>query len=144
MAGPTLGVTKGRLRSGCRRLAHGLSVSVPPPQRSWWRPWCQVQTARALLLIGAPLVFFHRAVFTSEAFLSRDMLRTYAPLLSFWAARIKAAAWPGWYPYDALGQSYVGMVVSHAFHPSNLLALIAPVALALKLTTLACFPAAAL
>ena len=49
------------------------------------------------------------------------MLRVYYPLRQYWAERVSHLEFPFWYPYDGLGQSFVGMVVSGALHPTNLL-----------------------
>ncbi len=91
---------------------------------------------------AATAVFFARAAFSSEVFFFRDVQRVYYPLKEFWAQRVRSGAFPEWYPYDGLGQSFVGMVVSGAFHPSNLSYLILSPESALKLNTLLCFPVA--
>src|SRR6185369_13951732 len=45
-----------------------------------------------------------------------------------------------WYPYDALGQPFVGLTVGGAFHPANLLYLVLSLGWAMKLNLLLCFP----
>lgn len=90
----------------------------------------------------ATVVFFYRAVFSSEIFVARDILRVYYPLRSYWAERVLRGEFPHWYPYDGLGQPFVGMVISGALHPSNLLYLVLPVESALKLNVLLCYPLA--
>jgi hypothetical protein len=89
-----------------------------------------------LTLVAAPLLFFHRATFSDEIFISRDILRVYYPLRQYWVERVSQLQFPDWYPYDALGQPYVGMVISGAFHPANLLYLVLPLGQALKAVTL--------
>ena len=89
-----------------------------------------------------PLLFFHRAVFSDEIFISRDILRVYYPLKQYWAERVSQGRFPDWYPYDGLGQPYPGMVISGAFHPANLLYLLLPLGTALKVITLLSYVAA--
>jgi hypothetical protein len=97
-------------------------------------------------LTGAVLLatafFFHRAVFSSRVFIARDILRVYYPLHAYWAQRVLSGSFPDWYPFDGLGQPFVGMVVSGAFHPLNLTYLLLPLGAALKVNTLLCFPVA--
>jgi hypothetical protein len=89
-----------------------------------------------LTLVAAPLLFFHRATFSDDIFISRDILRVYYPLRQYWVERVSQLQFPDWYPYDALGQPYVGMVISGTFHPTNLLYLLLPLGQALKVVTL--------
>ncbi|AKJ02531.1 membrane protein YfhO [Archangium gephyra] len=96
-----------------------------------------VATAFAL-----PLLYFHRAAFSGKIFASRDILRVYYPLKQYWAERVSQFQFPDWYPYNALGQPYPGMLISGAFHPANLLYLLLPLGPALKLITLLSYMAA--
>lgn len=92
--------------------------------------------------LAATCVFFHRALFSGEVFLARDMLLVYYPLRAYWAERLLSGSFPDWYPYDGLGQPFVGMAISAVFHPVNLLYLGLPLKAALNLNVLLCFPAA--
>jgi membrane protein YfhO len=96
-----------------------------------------VATAFAL-----PLLYFHRAAFSGKIFASRDILRVYYPLKQYWAERVSQLQFPDWYPYNALGQPYPGMLISGAFHPANLLYLLLPLGTALKFITLLSYVAA--
>ncbi|MCY1079787.1 YfhO family protein [Archangium lansingense] len=105
------------------------------------------QQARARLAVVAatfalPLLYFHRAAFTEKIFASRDILRVYYPLKQYWAERVSQLQFPDWYPYNGLGQPYPGMLISGAFHPANLLYLLLPLGMALKLITLLSYVAA--
>jgi hypothetical protein len=105
------------------------------------------QQARARLAVVAatfalPLLYFHRAAFSEKIFASRDILRVYYPLKQYWAERVSQLQFPDWYPYNALGQPYPGMLISGAFHPANLLYLLLPVGTALKVITLLSYVAA--
>ncbi len=105
------------------------------------------QQARARLAVVAaifalPLLYFHRATFSGEIFISRDTLLVYYPLKQYWAARVSQLQLPDWYPYDGLGQPFAGMLVSGAFHPTNLLYLLLSLGTAFKVITLLAYVAA--
>ncbi len=105
-------------------------------------PRVQARLALVATLFLAPLLYFHRAAFSDEIFVSRDTLRVYYPLKRFWAERVSQLQFPDWYPYDGLGQPFAGMVISGAFHPANLLFLVLPLGTALKAITLLSYVAA--
>jgi hypothetical protein len=102
----------------------------------------QARLAVVLTTVAAPLLFFHRATFSDKVFITRDILRVYYPLRQYWAERVSQLQFPDWYPYDALGQPYAGMLISGAFHPANLLYLVLSLGTALKVTTLLSYVAA--
>ncbi len=89
-------------------------------------------------------LFFHRAVFSAQVFAGRDMLLVYAPLRRYWAQRVSGGEFPGWYPFDGLGQSFPGMMLSAAFHPSQWLGLVLSTGAAMKVSVLLCPPLALL
>lgn len=89
-------------------------------------------------------LFFHRAVFSAQVFTGRDMLLVYAPLRRYWAERVAAGNFPAWYPFDGLGQSFPGMMLSAAFHPSQWLGLMLSTGAAMKVSVLMCPPLALL
>ncbi|MBJ6762430.1 YfhO family protein [Myxococcaceae bacterium JPH2] len=94
--------------------------------------------------LGLTCLFFYRAVFTRDVFTARDMLLVYAPVRRYWAERVSRGEFPEWYPFDGLGQSFPGMVLSGVLHPSQLLGLVFSTGDAMKLTVLGCFPLALL
>ncbi len=105
------------------------------------------QQARTRLAVVAatfalPLLYFHRATFSDEIFISRDILRVYYPLKQYWVERVSQLQFPDWYPHDGLGQPFAGMLISGAFHPTNLLYLVLSLGTALKVTTLLAYVAA--
>jgi hypothetical protein len=110
--------------------------SRPPLPRA---AWAVVGGAFALTCL-----FFHRAVFSTRTFTGRDMLLVYAPLRRYWVERVSHGEFPGWYPYDGLGQSFPGLMLSAVFHPSQWLGLVFSTATALKLSVLLCTPLALL
>jgi hypothetical protein len=89
-----------------------------------------------------PLLYFHRATFSDEIFISRDILRVYYPLKKYWVDRVSQGQFPDWYPFDGLGQPYAGMLISGAYHPANLFYLVLSLGGALKLITLLSYMAA--
>ncbi|OJH41550.1 YfhO family protein [Cystobacter ferrugineus] len=105
-----------------------------PPAEPRWRP--------LVLGLGLTVLFFYRAVFSAEVFFLRDIQRVYLPLRDYWRERVLGGGFPQWYPFDGLGQPYVGMVISGAFHPAQLLSLVLPGAQGLKWNILLCFPVA--
>ncbi|MBZ4401206.1 YfhO family protein [Myxococcus sp. AS-1-15] len=113
--------------------AAGVRVPIPRPA------WAVVGGALALTCL-----FFYRAVFSAQVFIARDMLLVYAPLRRYWAQRVLGGDFPGWYPFDGLGQSFAGIMLSAPFHPSQLLGLLFSTGVAMKLTVLACPPLALL
>ncbi|OJT17042.1 hypothetical protein BO221_47365 [Archangium sp. Cb G35] len=102
----------------------------------------RIRLAVVAAIVVLPLLYFHRASLTDEVFIARDILRVYYPLKQYWAERVSQLQFPGWYPYDGMGQPYTGMLISGAFHPANLLYLLLPLGPALKLTTLLSYVAA--
>ena len=98
--------------------------------------------ALTALTVLTPLLFFHRATFSEKVFIARDILRVYYPLKKYWAERVSQLQFPDWYPYDGLGEPFTGMVISGAFHPTNLLYLVLPLGTALKAVMLLSYVAA--
>ena len=92
--------------------------------------------------LGATALFFYRVPLTGGVFIGRDILRVYYPLRAYWVERVLSGTFPEWYPFDGLGQPFLGMVISGAFHPLNLLYAVFPLTSALTLNVLLCFPVA--
>jgi hypothetical protein len=94
---------------------------------------------KRFFVLGAVVTagLFPDVVFGARTFVGRDVQLVYVPLREFWAAH---GPFAGWYPYDALGQSWLGMLISGALHPMQVLNVVLGPVLALKWTTLLCFP----
>jgi len=90
---------------------------------------------------AATVLAFVRAVFSNDIFIERDILRVYYPAHQYWAQRIAGLEFPQWYPFDGMGQPFVGAVVTSPFHPFNLLFLAFDSGVALKAAMLASYPA---
>lgn len=110
-----------------------MGESSPPPGPRW---------LPGVLALGLTVLFFHRAVFSSDVFFLRDLYQVYLPLRDYWRERVLGGVFPQWYPFDGLGQPYVGAIVSGAFHPSLLVSLVLPGLQGLKWSILLCFPVA--
>lgn len=80
------------------------------------------------------VIFYWDVLFGSKALLYRDMTFVYWPTRMHFADRLLAGEFPEWYPFDGLGSSYIGNVVTAILHPSILLHLIFPHPLALSLS----------
>lgn len=62
----------------------------------------------------------------------RDLLQGYLPLHHFWAERVRAGHLPAWFPFEGMGEPFVGQGIGSTFHPVNLLYLVFSDALALR------------
>jgi hypothetical protein len=69
-------------------------------------------------------------------------LRFYNPLPLSGARRAPHGEFPAWYPYDGLGEPFVGMLIGSPFHPSKFLYLALPLGAAITVNILLCFPVA--
>ena len=72
------------------------------------------------------------------------MLFVYLPTRMHFANRLLNGEFPEWYPFDGLGSSYIGNVVTSLLHPTVLLHLILPHPLALNLSVVLMYYVAAL
>lgn len=100
--------------------------------------------AQVGLAVLATCLFFYRAALTRDLFSRRDLQRVYYPLRQFWADRVRHGHLPEWYPFDGLGQPFIGMGISAVFHPSTLLYAVLPLGTALKWNLLLAYAAALL
>ncbi len=96
-------------------------------------------SAPLFFAIGAAVTaaLFADVLSGSRTFVGRDVQLVYVPLREFWVAH---GPFAGWYPYDGLGQSFLGMLVSGALHPMQWLNVPLGPVRALEWTTLLCFP----
>ena len=110
------------------------SAAGTPQASRWWLAPAAASLATAL--------FFWKLLLGSRVLGARDVLRVYSPVRAYWAQRLAEGQFPEWYGADGLGQSFVGLTVSGAFHPTNLLFLVLPLESALTLGVLLAFVAA--
>lgn len=116
--------------------------AAPAQTRSLWTSKHLPLLIAAGVSLLATAAFFAPVVFEQRIFVERDILRVYYPLHKFWADQVRSGHFPLWYPYDGLGQPYVGMVISGAFHPFNLLFLVLSLGGAMSASVLLCYPLA--
>ncbi len=77
----------------------------------------------SLSLLGAWLVVFGPALFTSRAPYFRDNLLTYLPLRKYIHERLLSGELPQWYPYEGAGVPLIGQIAVNIFHPATWLLL---------------------
>lgn len=99
--------------------------------------------AATALVLASTAAIFHRILFAGEWLGSRDAIRVSLPLAKFWRDQVSAGNFPEWYPYDGLGQPFVGMMLTGAFHPSRLIDLLLPIPHSVSANTLLAYPIAA-
>ncbi|MDR0965667.1 MAG: YfhO family protein [Myxococcales bacterium] len=90
----------------------------------------------ALLGITLLCVFYWEVLIGKAGFLYRDMHLVHLPMRMNFIDRILNGEFPEWYPFDGLGSSYVGNVVTAIFHPSVWLHLFLPHIVALSFSVL--------
>jgi hypothetical protein len=115
----------------------GFAAMEPTPSALRPKPWPYVGAGAV-----ATLIYFARVVFGGLAFVDRDMRRVYLPVKRYLVERLSSGHFPDWYPYDGLGQPFVGMLVSGALHPFNALYFLLPLATACTVNVLLCYPIA--
>ena len=80
------------------------------------------------------VIIYKEILFGDLVISYRDMLFVYLPTRMHFANRLLNGEFPEWYPFDGLGSSYIGNVVTSLLHPTVLLHLILPHPLALNLS----------
>ena len=85
---------------------------------------------------GVVLAFYARLWLPGHILIRRDVFRFYAPIKQYMADRLLAGELPEWFPYEALGRSFIGATVTGMFHPFTILHLLFPAHDALRLITL--------
>jgi hypothetical protein len=90
-------------------------------------------------LMAAWVASFWQMLVTGDVPYYRDLLRTYYPLRTYMAERLRSWALPEWYPFENLGEPFIGQVVTGVFHPLSLLYVVVDPVLALRLEILLCY-----
>ncbi len=89
------------------------------------------------------LAFYHRLWLPDLVLIKRDAYRFFLPLKQYLVERLSAGELPQWFPYEALGRSFIGVTHTGIFHPFTALYLFLPVPDAYRASTfLACLLAA--
>ena len=90
----------------------------------------------AVLGVALIVVFYGDVFVGGSIFDFRDMLLVYLPTRMNFANRILNGEFPEWYPFDGLGSSYIGNVVTSILHPFVGLHLFLPHVTALSISVL--------
>lgn len=94
------------------------------------------------LIAASWVISFWQLIFTDGLPYYRDLLRTYYPLRTYMAERLRNLALPEWYPFENLGEPFIGQVVTGVFHPLSILYVLFESVFALRMEILLCYLAA--
>ena len=94
-------------------------------------------TGRALaVLAGITLAFYHGLWLPGLVLIKRDASWLYLPIKQSLIERLSAGELPQWFPYEALGRSFIGVAHTGVFHPFTALYFLFPVPDAYRASTL--------
>jgi hypothetical protein len=94
-------------------------------------------TGRAMaVLAGVTLAFYHGLWLPGLVLIKRDASWFYLPIKQFLVERLSAGELPQWFPYEALGRSFIGATATGVFHPFTALSFLLPVPDAYRASTL--------
>jgi SAM-dependent methyltransferase len=99
--------------------------------------------ACALLLLGAGTLFFWPIAVDGRVPVFRDIIDTTVPLGHYIGARLRAGHLPQWFPYEGMGEPFIGQLNESTFHPTSWLYAMLPLAAALRWELLLGYAAAA-
>ncbi len=105
----------------------------------WWSPF-----SLTLGLLGLTvLAFYYKLLWPGRILMKRDAVMTFLPVKQYMIDRLQSGELPEWFPYDALGRSFLGAAVAGLFHPFTALYFFLPVPDAYRLSVfLSCLLAA--
>ena len=92
--------------------------------------------ACSLLIAGATAICFREMIFGGRIPVFRDVLDTTLPLGSYIGARLREGSLPQWFPWEGLGEPFIGQLNESTFHPSSWLYAVLSPAGALRLQVL--------
>ena len=101
------------------------------PVRRW-----RSAAAAAGLLILAVLLFYYKLWWPGLILVKRDATMTFLPVKQYMIDRLRAGDLPEWFPYDAMGRSFIGVAITGVFHPFTLLYYLLPAPDALRVSVL--------
>jgi len=88
--------------------------------------------ASALFLLGAGTLFFWPILIDGRVPVFRDILDTTVPLGRYIGERLREGKLPQWFPYEGLGEPFIGQLNESSFHPASWLYAVLPLAAALR------------
>jgi hypothetical protein len=87
-------------------------------------------------LTGLALAFYHGFWLPGLVLIERDAFRVHLPLKQHLVERLSAGELPQWFPYEALGRSFLGLSHTSLLHPFTTLYFLFPVPDAYRASTL--------
>jgi hypothetical protein len=88
--------------------------------------------ACAFLLAGAGTLFFWPVLIDGRVPVFRDILDSTLPFGRYVGERLREGKLPQWFPYEGLGEPFIGQLNDNTFHPSSWLYAVLPLAAALR------------
>ncbi|MEK9134444.1 MAG: YfhO family protein [Pseudomonadota bacterium] len=88
------------------------------------------------VLLAVTLAFYHGLWLPGLVLIKRDAFRFYLPLKQYLIERLSAGELPQWFPYEALGRSFIGVAHTGVFHPFTALSFFFSVPDAYRASTL--------
>jgi len=113
------------------------------PERTLASPRARL-AACILFLIGAWALFFWALLVDGRVPVFRDIIDSTLPFGQYAGARLREGKLPQWFPYEALGEPFIGQLNESAFHPTSLLYAVLSPAAAVRWELLLGYLAAAL
>ena len=94
------------------------SPSETPATRPGLRARLTSPTGQAVaVLVGITLAFYHGLWLPALVLIKRDASWFYLPIKQSLIERLSAGELPQWFPYEALGRSFIGATATGVFHP---------------------------
>jgi hypothetical protein len=88
------------------------------------------------VLCGLTLAFYHGLWLPGLVLIKRDAFRFFLPVKHYLGERLSTGELPQWFPYEALGRTFIGITHTGVFHPFTPLYLLFPVPDAYRVSTL--------
>lgn len=99
--------------------------------------------ACVVFLLGAWALFFWAMLVDGRVPVFRDLIDSTLPFGNYLGERLRQGKLPQWFPYEGMGEPFIGQLNESAFHPASLLYALLPPAAALTWELLLGYLAAA-
>ncbi len=86
----------------------------------------------AVFLLAAWALFFWPILIRGHVPVYRDIIETTAPLGHYIGSRLRHLELPQWFPYEGLGEPFIGQLNESTFHPTSWLYAVLPLTVALR------------
>jgi len=101
------------------------------------------RAACVLFVLGSWALVFWPVLAGGQVPVFRDILDTTAPLGQYIGTRLREGKLPQWFPYEGLGEPFIGQLNESTFHPASWLYAVLPLTAALRWELLLGYLAAA-